>query len=298
MKKTVPFIALLVTVLVAVAVRSSAPVSARTQLPQIGGCPGDSARFHPCALAKARTFSPPRTPDGRPDLQGLWDAPTVPGGQTLEEHPGAYGFTKTSSKIIDPSDGKIPYQSWAAAQSRENETGYIDPYAFCVPPGVPRQMYNAGYRQIIQRPDLVLILSERVHVSRTVHMDGSPHPDPGIKLLMGDSRGRWEGNTLVIDVRNLSGRVWYDLRGHFQSDALHVVERLTLIEPNTIHYQATIDDPTLYTRPWTIVLPLRRNLDYSEIWEEACYEGISSTSTISNLRDVGYRVYTGIRPPK
>ena len=87
------------------------------------------------------------------------------------------------------------------------------------------------------------------------------------------------------------------LRGHFQSDALRVVERLTLIEPNTIHYEATIEDPRLYTRPWTIALPLRRNLEYSEIWEEACHEGISGTSTISNLRDVGYKVYPGIRPP-
>jgi len=288
----------LVAFLAAAAVGTSRPASAQAPPNQIGGCPADSARFHPCALEKARTFNPPRMPDGRPNLQGLWDAPTVPGGQSLEEHPGAYGFTRTSSKIVDPPDGKIPYQPWAATQSRENESRYIDPYAFCVPPGVPRQMYNAGYRQIIQRPDTVMILSERVHVFRAVHMDGSPHPDPAVSLVMGDSRGRWEGNTLVVDVTNLSGRVWYDLRGHLQSNALHVIERLTLFEPNTIHYQATITDSELYTRPWTIVVPLRRNLEYSEIWEEACFEGISGTSTISNLRDVGYQVYPGIRPPR
>ena len=287
-----------ITLLAAAAVGSSNPLPAQSASDQIGGCPSDSARFHPCALAKAQTFNPPRTPDGHPDLQGLWDAPTVPGGQSLEEHPGAYGFSPTRSKIVDPPDGKIPYQPWAAAQRRENEDQYIDPYAFCVPTGVPRQMYNAGYRQIVQRPEAVTILSERVHLFRVIHMDDRPHPGAGVMLVMGNSRGRWEGDTLVVDVTNLNGKVWYDLRGHFQSDALHVVERLTLIERNTIHYQATIEDPRLYTRPWTIALPLRRNLEYNEIWEEACYEGISGTSTISNLRDVGYKVYTGIRPSK
>jgi hypothetical protein len=284
----------------AAALVALAPIRASAQVAagQAGGCPNDSAHFHPCAIAKAKTFNPPRTPDGRPDLQGLWEAQTVPGGQTLEEHPGAYGFSPTNSKIVDPPDGRIPYQPWAAAQRKENEEHYIDPYAFCLPTGVPRQMYNAGYRRIVQLPGSMTILSERVHLTRIIHMDGRPHAGAGIKLWMGDSRGRWEGNTLVVDVTNFNGRVWYDLRGHFQSDALHVVERLTMVDVNTMHYEATIEDPKVYARPWKIALPLSRNLEYDEILEEACYEGIANSPTISNLRDVGYRSYPGFAPPK
>jgi hypothetical protein len=277
-----------------------APVSAAGQAApgQAGGCPNDSAHFHPCALAKAKTFKPPMGPDGHPDLQGLWDAPTVPGGQSIEEHRGEYGFGATNSKIVDPADGKVPYQPWAAAQRKENPDHYIDPYAFCFPTGVPRQMYNAGSRRIIQLPDTVTILSERGHLSRVVLMDGRPHAGADIKLWMGDSRGHWEGNTLVVDVTNLNGRPWFDLLGHFGSDALHVVERLTLVDANTLDYEATIEDPKVYTRPWTLALPLVRNQEYDEIWEEGCHEGISITPTISNLRSLGYKFYPGITPPK
>ena len=274
------------------------PVAAQVAPGQAGGCPNDSAHFHPCAMAKAKTFTPPRTPDGHPDLQGLWEAPTVPGGQSIEAHPGAYGFSPTNSKIVDPADGKIPYQPWAAAQPKENEEHYIDPYAFCFPTSVPRQMYNAGFRRIIQLPDSVTILSERGHLSRVILMDGRAHVGADTKLWMGDSRGHWEGNTLVVDVTNFNGRAWFDLRGHFYSDALHVVERLTLIDVNTIDYEATMEDPKVYTRPWKIALPLTRNQEYDEIWEEGCHEGISTTPTISSLRSLGYQFYRGVTPPK
>ena len=249
-------------------------------------------------MAKAKAFKPRMGPDGHPDLQGLWDAPTVPGGQSIEEHRAEYGFGATNSKIIDPADGKVPYQPWAAAQRKENPDRYIDPYAFCFPTGVPRQMYNAGSRRIIQLPDTVTILSERGHLSRIVLMDGRPHAGADIKLWMGDSRGHWEGNTLVVDVTNLNGRPWFDLLGHFGSDALHVVERLTLVDANTIDYEATLEDSKVYTRPWTLALPLERNQEYDEIWEEGCHEGISITPTISNLRSLGYKFYPGITPPK
>jgi hypothetical protein len=129
-------------------------------------------------------------------------------------------------------------------------------------------------------------------------MDGRPHVGADVKLWMGDSRGHWEGNTLVVDVTNLNGRPWFDLLGHFGSDALHVVERLTLVDGNTIDYEATIEDPRVYTRPWTLALPLVRNQEYDEIWEEGCHEGISITPTISNLRSLGYKFYPGITPPK
>ena len=274
------------------------PLAAQVAPGQAGGCPNDSAHFHPCAMVKAKGFNPPRTRDGHPDLQGLWEALTVPGGQSLEEHPGAYGFSPTNSKIVDPADGKVPYQPWAVAQRKENEEHYIDPYAFCLPAGVPRQMYNAGSRQIIQFPESVTILSERAHLSRIIHMNGSPHVGSNIKLWMGDSRGHWDGDTLVVDVTNFDGRAWYDLRGHFQSDALHVVERLTLVDADTIHYEATIEDPKVYARPWKIALPLTRNPQYDEIWEEGCHEGISNSPTISNLRSLGYKYYPGFARSK
>jgi len=138
-----------ITLLAAAAVGSSNPLPAQSASDQIGGCPSDSARFHPCALAKAQTFNPPRTPDGHPDLQGLWDAPTVPGGQSLEEHPGAYGFSPTRSKIVDPPDGKIPYQPWALVE-RDRRREDINAYE-C------ERLYNERFCQA-GGPDIALAL--------------------------------------------------------------------------------------------------------------------------------------------
>ena len=246
--------------------------------PIVAGCPSVSAKFHPCALEKAKTFSPPRMPDGTPDLQGIWDAPLAMGFQNIEDFPGdpsPGGFGPAVTVVVDPSDGRVPYYPWARAQREENIKKYIDPYAQCLPTGVPRQMANFRTRQITQSRDLISIVNEAGgHIYRVVYMDGRPHLGPTFKLWMGDSIGHWDGNTLVIESTNFNGRWWYDSEGHFASDALKVTERLTLVDADTLHYQATMEDSKVYTRPWTIVFPLERIKEKGyEQMEEACHEG-------------------------
>ena len=267
--------------------------------PVVAGCSSISAKFHPCALEKARAFTPPKTPDGTPDLQGIWSAPLAQGFQNVEDYPGnpkPGGFGPAVTMVVDPADGRIPYHSWARAQRDENVTGYIDPYAQCLPTGVPRQMGNFRTRQITQSRDVITIVNEAGgHIFRIVHMDGRPHVGSTLKLWMGDSLGRWEGNTLVIETTNMNGRWWYDSMGQFASDALRVVERLTMVDPDTIHYQATMEDPKVYTRPWTIVFPLEREKEagYEQL-EEACHEGDRDAA---NFILSGFKFYQGPRFP-
>jgi len=268
--------------------------------PVVAGCPSVSATFHSCALAKAKTFNPRRMPDGTPDLQGIWDAPLAMGFQNIEDFPGdpsPGGFGPAITVIVDPPDGRVPYHTWARAQRDENIAKYLDPYAQCLPTGVPRQMANFRTRQITQRPGYLTIVNEAGgHVYRVVYMDGRPHLGAHFKLWMGDSRGHWEGNTLVIETTNLNGRFWFDSEGHFSSDAMRVVERLTLVDADTLHYQATMEDPNVYTRPWTMVFPLERmkEKDYEQM-EEACHEGDHDAP---HFLSGGYKPYLGPRFPK
>jgi hypothetical protein len=119
------------------------------------------------------------------------------------------------------------------------------------------------------------MVNDYSHTYRVVPTDGRPHLGSGIALFEGDSRGRWEGNTLVVDVTNQKDQVWLDAVGNFFSDAVHVVQRFTLIDKDVIHVEATIDDPKVYTRPWTMVVGWRRSNDKPlEIWENACWEGV------------------------
>jgi hypothetical protein len=268
--------------------------------PVVAGCPSVSAKFHPCALAKARSFNPSRTLNGEPDLTGLWDAPLAQGFQNVEDFsgdPSPVGFGPAVTMIVDPPDGRVPYHPWARVQRDENTAQYVDPYAQCLPTGVPRQMGNFRTRQIVQRPGLIAIVNEAGgHVYRVVYTDGRPHVPSAIRLWMGDSRGRWDGNTLVIETSNMNGRWWYDSNGHFASASLRVVERLTMVDINTIHYQATMEDPAVYTRPWTMVFPLERMKDPGyEQMEEACHEG--NRDAIGLLLG-GYRPYLGPRFPR
>jgi len=268
--------------------------------PVIAGCPSVSAKFHPCALEKAKTFSPPRMPDGTPNLQGIWDAPLAMGFQNIEDFPGdpsPGGFGPAVTVIVDPADGKVPYFPWARAQRDENVAKYIDPYAQCLPTGVPRQMANFRTRQITQSGNMISIVNEAGgHIYRVVYMDGRPHLGPTFKLWMGDSLGRWDGNTLVIETTNLNGRWWYDSMGHFASDALKVTERLTLVDADTLHYQATMEDPKVYSRPWTMAFPLERIKEKGyEQMEEACHEGDHDAA---GFVLGGYQPYLGPRFPQ
>jgi hypothetical protein len=250
--------------------------------------------FHQCALAKAKAFNPPRMPDGKPDLRGVWE---TPGGAYNYEGPMGRGGAPAAARsiVVDPPDGRIPYQPWAVGQSAENTAHYLDPYTICQPSGVPRQLALFRSHQIMQFPGYVTIVNEAGgHNFRVVYTDGRAHVGSRLKLWMGDSRGSWDGNTLVIETTNFNGRTWLDSSGQFASDALRVVERLTLIDPNTLLYAATVEDPRVFARPWTIVYAMRRMEAGYEQMEEACHE---SDHDGDHLLQSGYQRYTGPRFP-
>ena len=262
----------------------------------------DPALFWRCAQERGRTFVPPRTADGRPDFGGYWRHGTeakedleVPwdnrarvGASREPERDAGPG----KSLIVDPPDGKLPLQPWADVQKRENEAKYIDQNTQCFLSGVPRFMYESGAYQILQASESITILSEEAHAFRVIAMDGRPRIGKSIRLWLGDARGRWEGNALVIETTNHNGRVFLDRRGRFYTDAATVTERFTMLDQNTIAYGATVDDPLVYTRPFTIALMLTRHTTEGlEIWEDACFEG---NKDVEHLYSIGLRQYPGI----
>jgi len=242
----------------------------------IGGCPKDPASFHPCALAKAKTYKAARTPDGHPDFQGYWANQETAAPWDIEPHPATFGVVGGPGDIIDPPDHKIPYT--AAALAKRNDIienhPYDDPQAHCAPAGIPRQNYTPFGIQILQPPGYFVILYEAQHMYRVIPTDGRPHIPADIKLWQGDSVGHWEGDTLVVDYTNTNGKHWFDMAGNFETPNLHVVERFTMVDGDTFHYEARIEDSTIYTRPWTMALPFGRNKekDYY-LLEFACREG-------------------------
>jgi hypothetical protein len=261
---------------------------------QSGGCSEEPAQFHRCAMAKMKEFNPPRTPDGKPDFRGFWNRIVVRNMENIEEHPETMDGSGGKSSVIDPADGKIPYQPWAAARREQQFATYLNPSQVCIPQGSPKQAYGPGVMRVLQTPDTVFMLNDFAHTYRTIPTDGRPHLGSGIALYEGDSRGRWEGNTLVVDVTNQKDRVWLDAVGNFFSDAVHVVERFTLIDKDVIHIEATIDDPKVYTRPWTMVIGWRRNTDKPlEIWEGACWEGVQGSLDFAKE---SHKLYPGALP--
>jgi hypothetical protein len=247
-------------------------------------------------------FDPPRTADGKPDLSGYWRH-TTEAKEDLEEPwdnaarvgvSGRGGDLNRPGKsmVVDPPDGKLPFQPWADAQKKENAARYIDQNVHCFLSGAPRHMYEAPAYLVIQTPDYIAIPSEESHAFRIITMDNRPHLGKDILLWQGDSRGRWEGNTLVVDTTNHNGRVFLDRRGTFYTDAATVTERFTMLDQNTIAYGATVDDPLVYTRPFTIALMLMRHTTPGfEIWEEACVEG---EADVEHLYKLGFKMYPGI----
>ena len=236
---------------------------------------------------QSRPWPPGQTADGQPDVQGVW-RPAIGGTHSLNPaiSSGDYfrnqlaGVTTTNpSRIVDPADGNVPYQPWAAALQQELEAvydnptqpGHIDTQTRCLGPGVPRLYLNPRFR-ILQPPDSVVFVSDQYHSFRVIPLDGRPHISPRVKLWSGDGRGRWEGNTLVVDTTNLNAKPRLDVVGDFFSDQAHLLERFIFIDDATMHYEVTITDPTVFTQPWTMRVVQRREAE-EEFWEYACHEG-------------------------
>jgi len=195
----------------------------------------------------------------KPDLSGIWQAVNT-AAWDLQDHSGALGLPPGQGVV---EGNEIPYQPWAAAKKQQNFASRrtADPTeANCFLPGVPRATYMPYPFEIVQTPKLIAITYEFAHALRTIPMEGSAHSDL-TDTWMGDSRGRWEGNTLLVDVTNFNDQTWFDQAGNFHSDALHVVERYTLADKDHLLYEATIEDPKVFTRPWKISMPLYRRLE-------------------------------------
>lgn len=210
-----------------------------------------------------------RTADGKPDLSGIWQALNT-AEWNLEGHAARRGIPAGLSVVVG---GEIPYQPWAAAKRKENVTNRAteDPESKCYLPGVPRITYMSYPFQIVQTPEELAFLYEYVHATRTIFMN-SKHPDGHIDWWMGDSRARWEGDALVVDVVDFNDATWFDRAGNFHSEELHVVERYTPSGPDHLKYEVTIEDPKVFTRPWQISMPLyRRQETNMQLLEYECY---------------------------
>jgi len=210
--------------------------------------------------AQVRTDNPPaykapRTADGKPDLQGVWQALNT-AAWDIQDH-AARLDVPAGQGVVEGNE--IPYQPWAAARKKANFEKRLtdDPIAQCYLPGVPRIMYMPHPFQIFQTPGMTTIVYEYDHAVRTIYTD-RPHLPGHIDFWLGMSRGRWEGETLVVDVIDFNDKTWFDAAGNFHSDALHVVERYTRTGPDHIAYEVTIDDPKVFTRSWKMSMTLYR----------------------------------------
>jgi len=250
-------------------------------------------------------YQPARTADGKPDLSGVWQALNT-ANFDIQSHParpalalipaaprtgvaglvratptdipapavralGAVGAVPAGEGVVDGDE--VPYQPWAAAKKKENVEHWLerDPEIKCFMPGVPRATYMPYPFQILQGTDTILIAYEFAGTTRTIHMNkvgNSPSPS-----WMGLSRGRWEGDTLVVDVTDFNDETWFDRAGNFHSDALHIVERYTAVSPYHLMYEVTVEDPKVFTRSWKMRMPLYRRMEKNaQILENICVE--------------------------
>jgi hypothetical protein len=243
--------------------------------------------------AQTPAYRAPRTSDGKPDLNGIWqvlneanyDIELHMARPALALQPGPYGPVPAAAVLplgavgaVPPGvgvveGGELPYKPEALAKKKENQENWLtrDPEIKCYLPGVPRATYMPYPFQILQSPKAIFIAYEYAGAVRNVYLN-DPGPSP-VDSWMGQSVGRWEGETLVVDVTGFNDQTWFDRSGNFHSDALHVVERFTRTSPDVIRYEATIEDPKVFTRPWKMSMPLyRRQEKNAQLLDFKCVE--------------------------
>ncbi len=242
---------------------------------------------------QAPAYRAPRTGDGKPDLNGIWQANSE-ANYDLEAHmarpalalrAGPYGPVPAAAVLalgavgaVPPGlgvveGGPIPYKPEAAAKKKENQEHWLerDPEIKCYLPGVPRATYMPQPFQILQSQSAVFIAYQYAGAVRNIYLK-NPGPPP-VDSWMGQSFARWEGETLVVDATGFNDSTWFDRAGNFHSDQLHVVERYTRTSPDVINYEATIEDPQTFTRPWKISLPLYRRVEKNaQLMDFKCVE--------------------------
>jgi hypothetical protein len=241
---------------------------------------------------QASTYRAPRTPDGHPDLNGIWQALNEANWDiqmhvarpALAVRPGPYGPVPAKEVValgavgaVPPGpgvvEGELPYLPAALAQKKKNQDNYLasDPEVKCYLPGVPRATYMPYPMQIFQSTKAFFIAYEYAGGVRNVYLK-DPGPAPA-DSWMGQSVGRWEGDTFVVDVTGLNEQTWFDRSGNFHSDQLKVTERYTRTGPDVISYEATITDPKTFSRPWKMNMPLYRRAEKNaQLMEFKCVE--------------------------
>ena len=234
-------------------------------------CLGSLALLHAAGgqTSAARADGVRRTPDGKPDFSGIWQAINS-AAWNIQDHVAEKGVP-AGKGIVEGNE--IPYRPEALIKKQEHykNRATADPETKCYMPGVPRIMYMPYPFQIAQAPKQISILFEYIHTVRNIFMEGEHYPGH-IDMWMGDSRGRWDGDTLVVDITHFNDQTWFDRAGNFHSDALHVVERYTPAGPDHIRYEATIEDPQVFTRPWKMSMLLYRHKEENaQLLEYECF---------------------------
>ena len=231
------------------------------------------------ATAQIADYQAPRTADESPDLNGIWQSINTANwniephaaGPSMVRELGAIAAVPAGLGVVE--GGEIPYRPEARAQRDENFANRLelDPEIRCYLPGVPRAIYMPFPFQIIQSRQHIMLIHEYAGAVRTIYMDN--HTPPPAPTWMGWSNGSWEGETLVVDSSGFNGQTWFDRAGNFHSDALHVIERFTPRSADTMMYEVTIEDPNVFTRTWTMSMPLYRRVEpNAEILEFRCVE--------------------------
>jgi hypothetical protein len=200
----------------------------------------------------------PRTAEGRPDLSGIWRVMNAANWNILPHAASSDGPAALGVVVGD----ELPYLPSALEKRQENYRTRMtaDTDARCLLPGVPRVMYEPYPFQIFQTSAVVTMAFEFVHATRNIYMN-TPHPEGPIEWWMGDSRGSWQGDTLVVDAVHFNGDTWFDRAGNYHSSDMHVVERYTLLDPDHLQYEATIEDPKVFSRPWTMQMIFYRHIE-------------------------------------